>query len=127
LPIGQALIANAIDGCSFSLSSFVTKIGNALTGVNVPHSTQRNLRAAGISHLCQRGDQSRQPTNQVITFPQISAISASTSRPIRTLRPFKPFSRFVIAKSPIRLDDFHEGRISFCATSNRPIQMMSGK
>jgi hypothetical protein len=86
LPIGQALIANAIDGCSFSLSSFVTKIGNALTGVNVPHSTQRDLRAAGISRLYQWGDQSRQPTNQVITFPQISAIWASTSRPMRTLR-----------------------------------------
>ena len=32
--------------------------------------------------------QSRQPTNQVITFPQISAIWASTNRPIRTLRQF---------------------------------------
>jgi len=44
------------------------------------------FRAAGISRLYQWGDQSRQPTNQVITFPQISAILASTSRPMRTLR-----------------------------------------
>jgi len=45
--------------------------------------------------------QSRQPTNQVITFPQISAIWASTNRPIRTLRQFKLLSRSVIIESPL--------------------------
>jgi hypothetical protein len=43
----------------------------------------------------------------VITFPQISAIWASTSRPIRILWQFKLLSRSVIAESPVRLDDFH--------------------
>lgn len=70
---------------------------------------------------------SRQPINQVITFPQISAIWASTSRPFRmsrTLRRFKLVSRSVIVESTIAP---YGTRISSCATSNRPIEMMSRK
>jgi len=52
-----------------------------------------------LSRIILASGQSRQPTNQVITFPQISAIWASTSRPVRTLRQFKPLSRSVIVTS----------------------------
>lgn len=47
--------------------------------------------------------QSRQPRNQAGTFPQISAMWASTNRPVGSLRGFKPLSRSVIAGSPGRL------------------------
>jgi len=52
----------------------------------------------------QNTSQIRQPINQVITFPQISTIWASTCRPIRmsnALRRFKPFSLSTIVESPV--------------------------
>src|SRR5215475_10190818 len=76
-----------------------------LPGRKLSSSSSRSLTTCGV--LPQRSGQSRQPTNQLITFPQISAIWASTNRPIRTLRQFKPLSRSVIVESPVRLDDFH--------------------
>jgi len=54
--------------------------------------------------------QSRKPRNQAGTFPQISAMWASTNRPVGSLRGFKPLSRSVIAGSPGRLQHFGTSR-----------------
>ena len=65
-------------------------------------SSSRSLHC--LRSITSSGGQSRQPINQVITFPQISAIWASTCRPIRmsnTLRRFKPLSLSVIVESPL--------------------------
>jgi len=57
-----------------------------LTGVNVLHSTQRNLSGGGDIAPLPEGWSKSAADKLVITFPQISAIWASTSRPMRTLR-----------------------------------------
>jgi hypothetical protein len=80
--------------------------GNAAARVHL-NSRWVSSHPSLMGVLPKRFDQSLQPTNQVTSFPQISAMLASTTRPIRTLRRVKPLSRCAMAEPPIRLDDFH--------------------